>query len=170
MVTWFETCMQPAGNVSPLVALLCQKELKMQSFQRLCVRGGFLFFVLFIAGCRTDDTPVLYPVTGTVSFDGQPVAKGEIIFTPTKAGQTPDAGQIKDGTFSFKSRDGIKRVSIKAYREVPGKTQPDPVTGTRPLTENYIPEVYSTQSKLKATVTDNPEENRFKFVLTADGK
>lgn len=132
--------------------------------------GCLSLLVVSLSGCGSDG-PATYPVTGTITFDGQPVANGQIILFPLEEGLTPDAGPIKDGKFSFVAREGEKRVQIEATREIPGKTipQPPPLTGTIPATEMYIPEVYNSQSKLKITVTDSKPDNQFDFELTADG-
>lgn len=140
----------------------------MRNSLQVCI--GSLLLALAMTGCGSSG-PATYPVKGTVTFDGQPVANGQIIFFPTEEGLTPDVGPIKDGKFSFVSRDGDKRVQIEATREVPGKTipQPPPLTGTIPVTEMYIPEAYNSKSKLKVTVTDSTSDNQFDFDLTADG-
>lgn len=132
--------------------------------------GSLSLLVLTLTGCGASG-PTTYPVKGTITFDGKPVASGQIIFFPLEEGLTPDAGPIKDGVFSFIAREGEKRVQIEATREVPGKTIPQipPLTGTMPVTEMYIPDVYNSKSKLKATVTDNAADNQFDFDLTTDG-
>lgn len=132
--------------------------------------GSLSLLVMAITGCGPGGPPT-YPVTGMVTFEGKPIPDGQIIFFPTEEGLTPDAGPIKDGKFSFVAREGEKRVQIEATREVPGKTipQPPPLTGTIPVTEMYIPEVYNSKSKLRVTVTDSAPDNQFDFDLTADG-
>lgn len=132
--------------------------------------GSLSWLVLAVTGCGPGGPPT-YPVTGTVTFDGKPISDGQIIFFPTEEGLTPDAGPIKDGKFSFVAREGEKRVQIESTREVPGKTipQPPPLTGTIPVTEMYIPEVYNSKTKLRVTVMDSAPDNQFDFDLTADG-
>ena len=43
-------------------------------------------------GCGKDGGPARYAVEGTVTFDGKPLAEGEIIFVPSPSGPQPDAG------------------------------------------------------------------------------
>ena len=133
--------------------------------------GTLLFVVMAVAGCGPDG-PRTYPIKGTVTFDGQPVEDGQIVLIPSEKGLTPDAGPIKDGKFSFVAREGRKQVRIEATRAIPGKTVPlaPPMTGTKPVLEMYIPEIYNAKSKLKVTVTDTESDNQFEFALTADGK
>ncbi len=121
-----------------------------------------LTLLLVACGCGPS-APELYDVTGTVTFDGQPVTDGEIILFPIEAGQTPDAGPIKDGKFAFKARPGEKKVDIQAVRKDPTKTVPDPVTGTRPALESYIPERYNTKTEL--TVEIGPGQDPLEFDL-----
>lgn len=116
-------------------------------------------------GCGSS-SPTLYDVTGTVTFDGQPVTDGEIILIPVEPGETPDAGPIKDGKFSLKARPGEKKVDIQAVRKHPTKTVPDPVTGTRPALESYIPERYNSKTELTAEI--GPGQEPLEFDLTGD--
>ncbi|MES2791285.1 MAG: hypothetical protein V4719_16840 [Planctomycetota bacterium] len=126
--------------------------------------------LMFVSGCG-ESGPTDQYVTGTVTFDGQPVKDGQIVLTPTEPGVTPDSGSIKDGKFAFATRKGEKSVQIEALRDVPGKTitLPPPLSGTKPVTEMYIPAVYNKKTKLKVTVTDSSSKNKFDFKLTTDG-
>jgi hypothetical protein len=122
------------------------------------------------AGCGSSE-PNNHRVSGTITFDGQPVTNGQIILVPTEPGVTPDAGPIKDGKYSLLAREGEKRVQIEATREVPGKTVKlaPPLTGTRPVTEMYIPKVYNAKSKLTISVPADSSSISHDFKLTADG-
>ncbi len=138
----------------------------------ICAWGriGVASLVMAMTGC-VDSGPATYPVKGTVTFDGQPVADGQIIFYATETGVTPDAAPIKDGKYSLVAREGQKRVHIEATRVVPGKMipRPAPATGEDPVTEMYIPESYNTKSTLEAFVTDSARDNEFDFTLKSDG-
>ena len=50
---------------------------------------------LFLTGCG-DGKPRPVPVSGTIQFQGQPLAQGDVIFVPA----TRDAGQMARGTIS----------------------------------------------------------------------
>lgn len=121
--------------------------------------------LISVCGCG-NNAQKLYDVTGTVTFDGQPVTDGEIILIPIEAGKTPDAGPIKDGKFSVKTQAGEKKVDIQAVRKHPTRTMPDPVTGTRPALESYIPERYNKKTELTAKV--GPGQKPLEFKLTGD--
>ena len=58
----------------------------------------FAFVILacgLLAGCG-DSNPAVYPVTGTVSFNGEPLSTGTIVFIP-KSGGASAQGQIGSG-------------------------------------------------------------------------
>jgi len=76
----------------------------------------FCLFALALSGCGPSGSEK-YTVTGTVTFDGQPVPDGHIIFAPTEAGLPPDAGKISRGKFELTATAGKKRVEIHASRE-----------------------------------------------------
>ena len=111
------------------------------------------------AGCGPSG-PKTYPVSGTVTFNGEAVRKGHIVFSPLDGSTAPDGGEILNGAFSFRAKAGKKRVEIVADREV-GKM--DPVMHTIPR-ESYIPEKYNTESILEREIVPDGE-NKFDFQL-----
>ena len=62
-----------------------------------CTVAGVFAFV----GCGGDDLGTRYPVSGTVTYQGKPLAKGTITFMSDKgdAGRGPD--EIKDGAYTL---------------------------------------------------------------------
>ncbi len=118
--------------------------------------------LLTLAGCGGDG-PRQYQVTGSVTFDGQPIEQGEIRFMPTEAGGTPYAGAIANGKFECKVTEGQKRVEISATREAP-----TPAPDGLPNYVSYIPEEYNTQSTLTAEVKPGGD-NTFTFDLKSQG-
>jgi len=56
--------------------------------------------LVVIFGC-SDEFPKRYSVTGTVTYKGQPVEKGNITFKPTGTEGMPAAGTIEKGEFSL---------------------------------------------------------------------
>lgn len=119
---------------------------------------GMCAFAAFTAGCSRSE---LVEVTGTVTWEGQPVETGEIIFHPIDASITPAAGRIRGGEFSFLTKPGKKRADIQAVRKT-GKR--DAKEGFE-ITELYIPAKYNTQTELEADVSPDGE-NHFEFALT----
>jgi hypothetical protein len=109
--------------------------------------------LLVLAGCG-DGGPKRLPVSGTVSFDGTPIAKGEILFTAP--GQAPDAAPIVDGKFTAQVQPGKKRVEIRASKQV-GESDMGPIM------EGYIPARYNESSELEADITAARQDLEFKL-------
>jgi hypothetical protein len=119
---------------------------------------------LFV-GCAPSGPP-MHTVTGTVTFDGQPVAVGDITFRDA-AGQTRSyAGKIVNGAYSFESSPGSKIVEITAMREVPGKVDTSNPGEEVPLREQYIPASYNTETTLTADIS--ADSKTADFSLTSD--
>jgi hypothetical protein len=106
---------------------------------------------------------VTHPVSGSVTFDGQPVAEGEIIFRVPDSAQGSYAAKIHDGRYELESTAGAKRVEITAYRTV--ETAAAPSGEGAQNRQMYLPAKYNEQSQLRAEVTA-AGPNTFDFALT----
>ncbi len=80
--------------------------------------------VSLLVGCSGDAS---VPVSGTVTWKGEAIPDGDILFVPTEAPGVPEPGKILDGAFSFRAAPGTKRVQIHASRPKPDV---DPVMQT----------------------------------------
>src|SRR5437016_5081016 len=70
---------------------------------------ALLHMVLLLAlGCGSGTCEV----TGTVTFDGQPVPHGDIVLNDVEGRLGPDYGKIEDGKFALQAKPGGKRVEI----------------------------------------------------------
>lgn len=118
---------------------------------------GAIFALLGCGGRNTLD------VSGTATFDGVPVERGEISFIPIEGG-APDGGVIDQGKFKFSAKPGDKRVEIRASRPVPAARQNNPEMGL--MYEDYIPAQYNRESKLTAKVSAEAERV-YQFSLTS---
>jgi len=107
--------------------------------------------------------PKMHAVSGTVTYNGQPLPEGDIIFAPATPGEVEDAGKVVNGKFAFQARAGDKKVKILASRE---EGSVDPQMGAAPRVQ-YIPAEYSSAEKteLTAEVSENGK-NEFTFTLT----
>lgn len=103
-------------------------------------------------------------VSGTVTFDDQPVERGEVSFVPDDPALAPEGGVIRDGKYSFEAVAGKKTVRIRGSRRLPPQPQDDPESG--PLYEDFIPARYNTDSTLKVEVEPGAR-NVFPFELTS---
>jgi hypothetical protein len=127
--------------------------------------GGFTVLALVclaLSGCDSDGIAT-YPVSGSVTFDGQPVAAGEIIFRAADGTQASYAAKIHDGRYELDSTAGAKRVEITAHRSV--ETPPSPSGEGTINHQMYIPARYNEQSELTAEVSAQGA-NDFEFALT----
>ena len=129
--------------------------------RRSWLTAASLWLGIFCAGCGNRGTPT-YPISGRISFDGQPVAAGDVLFVPADPKHGPNAGKIVDGQFHFRAIAGEHRVEIRALRPIPGVAA---VLGEFPQ-ENYLPTKYHAGSQLGAKVTSEGP-NDYQFDLTS---
>jgi hypothetical protein len=118
---------------------------------------------LSVFGACSRSAPATYPVTGSVTLDGKPVANGNIVFIPADRGLGPEGGRIVEGKFSARSKAGKCRVEITAENEVGPNT---PRFEDKPIRTNYIPARYNFKSELTVDVAANPN-NAFALQLTS---
>ena len=136
-----------------------------QSRVSLAVVAGVLSFVV---GCGTGAKPIAgsVPVSGTVTFNGQPLEQGAVRFAPDGIGKgQPATGQIKGGKFTMLTTASSPGVVVGKYKVSilsnkpftpptlePG-TPPDPNAKFEP--ESLIPLKYNDikTSGLEADVT-----------------
>jgi hypothetical protein len=100
-------------------------------------------------------------VAGEVTFQGQPVPAGEIVFTPASLDKQSVAGKIENGKYECRVPTGRSQVRITAYREVPGKVDTSNPGETAPLVEMYIPPEYNANSKLEVSVDASNTKHDF---------
>ncbi len=70
-----------------------------------------------LTGCKPAG-PKLYPVTGAVTLDGQPLADGTVHFKIIDAGSI-FSFPVKEGKFAGQATEGRHRVEVVAYRLIP---------------------------------------------------
>jgi hypothetical protein len=113
-------------------------------------------------------------VSGVVSFDGEPVEEGQIIFTPQGKEGNVAGAMIEDGAYSIPREKGPvagpHSVSITASRKTGQKKKapvPAPPGEMIELREEYIPAKYNRQTTLSVEIEvgDNPDVD---FELTKD--
>jgi hypothetical protein len=109
------------------------------------------------------------PVEGTVTFEGRPVADGEVYFkTP---GLVPEVLPIRDGRFEGAVLPGHQRVEVYSYQihAAPARPADQAPAGagdeTAPGRVNVMPARFNERSELSAEVTTGGP-NRFVFDLT----
>ena len=109
--------------------------------------------LLMVTGCG-GETPVGDVVKGTVTLDGQPLAKGRISVAPTNDVGTTVGAEIVNGKFEFRIKPGPKTVQITSEKSL-GKQKIYPNDPTSPEQERFeqiIPARYNTNTELKMDV------------------
>lgn len=130
---------------------------------------SFIFSLLSIslvvvAGCGGRVDAPKYPVSGEVLLDGKPLAEGTVQFVSVAKGFNVGF-DVSGGKFEGEAIEGDLKVEVYAYKE--GEVDPmykdDP--SAEPSRENYIPDAYNLNSKMKAKVNPDKEGagNTYKF-------
>lgn len=73
------------------------------------MRWVVVVLLVSVAGCGRSDGPETFIVTGTVTYQGQPVQEGEIRFAPVEGTKGPASGStIRDGVYTVTARGGVQ--------------------------------------------------------------
>jgi len=139
-----------------------------QTRRRSCGSGAARAAVLLLVvatGCGRSG-PTLVPVSGSVTFDGQPVETGEIVFRAVDGAVTSGAGPIVAGRYAARAPVGSKRVEIIATRPARGAAAKPSISGEPTAAEMFVPDRYNAESTLTAEVTAGGP-NEFDFTLTS---
>ena len=131
----------------------------------LVFRGLLCGCCLLAIGCGGAAGPATYQVTGTVTFQGEPVAEGQIALRDPEGIRPSAGGKIEKGKFAFRSQPGRMQVDITARRETGRFDESNPGEKT-PLLEQFIPARYNTQTELEREIQAG--KNEFAFELTAE--
>lgn len=101
-----------------------------------------------------------------VTFDGQPVETGTIVFRPLDPAVAPQGAPVSAGRYAVDCPPGRHRVQIRGTRPVDESRVPRtmPRLGTAPVREDYIPAAYNTESTLEIEVVAG-QANVFDFKL-----
>ena len=123
---------------------------------------------LVAVGCgRLSDEPERVTVSGTVTYQGQAVEDGRILFIPLEGTVGPSSGgPVRNGTYSIDHKGGVPvgthRVKLEAYRKAQaGEFDPleeDPVV-------QYLPGKYNSESELTLSVPTGSDPISKDFTL-----
>jgi hypothetical protein len=107
-----------------------------------------------MSGCSGPSQPITVPVSGTVSYDGKPIADGSITFAAVDGSCAPNVLQITEGRYEGRVVVGGKRIEIRAMRRVErtGSAATGPGGDEGPTLENFIPAAYNDASELTKTI------------------
>jgi len=137
-----------------------------------CPAAFLAVMMLVAAGCSRGGRPEprRYPISGTVTLDGQLFKEGRIQFVTVSQGLI-DAFPVKNGRFSGKAAAGERRVELYVIKEVPyAESGFVPMPGEiTPATVKLqvLPPHLNTESALVATI-ELKEKNDFSFDLKTE--
>lgn len=128
---------------------------------------------LLFTGCGKGKGPERFEVSGKVTYNGEPIADGDITFQPVEGTNAPTAsGTIKNGLYKLEGDFGVAagtyEVRVNSYRaSAPGdKMLPGgdldkpPETPGVPSRDQMLPEQFNTRSTIeKFTVSGKTEKN-----------
>ena len=138
------------------------------------MRIGMLGLGLFVLVCGCGGAPKpqegLKPVTGKVTYKGQPLTKGAITFVATDRKGTGAMGLINDkGEYTLKSdvnspgaRPGKYKVRVESWQTEPGMGGGKVTAGKSAIPEKYMA---TASTGLEATVKDQSEPQAIDFDL-----
>ncbi len=142
-----------------------------------------LALAIGVVGCSSSGGPNYANVSGTVMYDGKPLAKGQITFATD--GRAPSVADIVDGKYTGQAMIGSNKVSIAAFRKgAKARTLPTETAqkqyeayramnkggggGTQeqfdPTMEDYIPDEWGRNST-QIRVVEAGAPNNFDFVI-----
>jgi len=103
-----------------------------------------------VIGCSGGDG--LRTVKGKVTYDDTLIPEGNIMFTHSDKAVRPEMGQIKDGSYEIKVKDGKHKIEITASKMAPLPKGKVGAMGEKEMPAEYIPEKYNKKSDLSAEV------------------
>ncbi len=124
-------------------------------------------------GCgREPASPPRFPVTGSVTVNGEPLEAGRIRFSPLSGTSTPGTSLgVVNGSYMTTVEEGLMegeyRVEIEAEENLGFNLDDDQAyaeRGGKPLPPNPIPPHFNQKSTLEATVIADAD-NFFEFDL-----
>ena len=138
-----------------------------------------LAIVFGVVGCSKDGAPSYVNVSGTVTYNGQPIPKGQITFSTD--GRPPSMMEIVDGKFAGQAMVGSNKIMVSAYRKTNNERKiPDSAkkqyeayramnkgggdSGETfdPSMEDYIPKEWNREST-QVRVVEAGGQNKFEF-------
>jgi hypothetical protein len=130
---------------------------------------------MVIAGGCGRSGPERAVLTGTVTYQGEPVKEGLIRFIPIKGTEGPSWGaHIIDGRYNAYGKGGVpvgtQKVEIIAYRDRNVKRAAPPtddmLADAQSPREQYIPQKYNAKTELEITIPPGSGKTTRDFKLT----
>jgi hypothetical protein len=112
-----------------------------------------------LAGCSNE--PRQYEVQGSVTYQGQPITDGQILFED-EGGSGRWPGTIRNGQYQLKATAGPKLVRLTATKET-GRMLEGAMDTKVPERVEIIPAKYNQQSQERRTVEAKSQEINFEL-------
>ena len=132
---------------------------------------AFACLLIACAGCGKRDLSI----SGAVTFDGQPVDEGSIVFEPADGKGPTVGGTIESGRYSVTSAaevlPGAKVVRITAVRTTGRRFEAGPPAPPGTMVdevETYLPAIYNEESRLTCEVTSGANEHDFRLQVSLE--
>jgi hypothetical protein len=126
-----------------------------------------MIVLLAVAGCGRNTDRL--PLTGTVTWQGRPLAKGSILFVPVQEHRGPKIGAaIVNGDYRIEKERGATPGTYRVEVRSDSGEYPHSPTDARPQTKTpapklLIPPEYNSRSTLTAIVSN--DQTKFDFDL-----
>ena len=123
------------------------------------------FLAITLEGCGKKNEQ--FEIHGQVTYEGESIAEGKILFLPNDESQPQAIAKIVDGEYKTASPGGVfvgeYKVQVFGYRGT-GKVQDlGKLYGTQEQQQQYLPAKFNHETEL--TVEISSEENEYDFEL-----
>jgi hypothetical protein len=120
----------------------------------LAVRCLCAVVAIAAAGCGRSNVLPLVTVSGSVSYDGNPVADGSVMFVAPDGSTVPVVLTVTDGRYEGRVVAGKKRIEVRGMRRSKNATATTggPGADEAGVLENYIPPTYNDASTIVRSI------------------
>jgi len=133
-----------------------------------------VFFVSAASGCSSENRIETATVSGIVTYNGDPLQIGSLLFVPVAGGPSAEANIGTDGSFEMGTYDdddgavlGEHKVMITAFTAPGGSGLPEDVIDGDGAPVSVIPDFYGDLEKSGLKVDVKSGKNTIDFVLTS---
>ncbi|QDS96681.1 hypothetical protein FF011L_54930 [Roseimaritima multifibrata] len=114
---------------------------------------GLMLGVAAILGCGSSG-PTTYPVTGNVTYKGEPIETGSVVFDPVGGAGISGMGGIQNGKLTAEVPAGEMILRFSSMKSTDKKDEYGEL-----ITESLIPDKYNANSEIRKTISaDGPNE------------
>lgn len=133
-----------------------------------------LVFVGGAIGCSSENRIETATVSGSVTYNGDPLQIGSLLFVPVGGGPSAEANIGTDGSFEMGTYDdddgavlGEHKVMITAFTAPGGSGLPEDVIDGDGAPVSVIPDFYGDLEKSGLKINVKSGDNSIDFVLTS---